>query len=218
MNSGSLTLKEQLWLEQIVQQYGKAQAIQSFSELDGLLSAVLSGPLAIEPDVWLVALWGGEKQIPKWKNERELTRFMNLAFQHLNDLADQLADFPQQYQPVYTLEDTDTHPPQAIGRWCAGYMRGVALTDWSALPDTLRPELALIEGQQQIIAVPSSSTDQNHLGEQVRRAALALHDYWLTQPEAHEVRQFPIVSAAKPGRNDPCPCGSGKKFKKCCGA
>ena len=22
---------------------------------------------------------------------------------------------------------------------------------------------------------------------------------------------------SKPGRNDPCPCGSGKKFKKCCG-
>jgi preprotein translocase subunit SecA len=21
----------------------------------------------------------------------------------------------------------------------------------------------------------------------------------------------------KPGRNDPCPCGSGKKYKKCCG-
>ena len=21
---------------------------------------------------------------------------------------------------------------------------------------------------------------------------------------------------AKPGRNDPCPCGSGKKYKKCC--
>jgi hypothetical protein len=25
------------------------------------------------------------------------------------------------------------------------------------------------------------------------------------------------LSAPKPGRNDPCPCGSGKKFKKCCG-
>jgi preprotein translocase subunit SecA len=24
-------------------------------------------------------------------------------------------------------------------------------------------------------------------------------------------------SGAKVGRNDPCPCGSGKKFKKCCG-
>ena len=24
-------------------------------------------------------------------------------------------------------------------------------------------------------------------------------------------------STPKPGRNDPCPCGSGKKYKKCCG-
>ncbi len=28
----------------------------------------------------------------------------------------------------------------------------------------------------------------------------------------------PIVNANKAGRNDPCPCGSGKKYKKCCGA
>lgn len=27
-----------------------------------------------------------------------------------------------------------------------------------------------------------------------------------------------IVKGAKIGRNDPCPCGSGKKYKKCCGA
>ncbi|WP_372996452.1 preprotein translocase subunit SecA [Lutispora sp.] len=27
----------------------------------------------------------------------------------------------------------------------------------------------------------------------------------------------PIVKEAKIGRNDPCPCGSGKKYKKCCG-
>ncbi len=25
-------------------------------------------------------------------------------------------------------------------------------------------------------------------------------------------------AAAMPGRNDPCPCGSGRKYKKCCGA
>ena len=27
----------------------------------------------------------------------------------------------------------------------------------------------------------------------------------------------PTVAEPKVGRNDPCPCGSGKKFKKCCG-
>ena len=27
-----------------------------------------------------------------------------------------------------------------------------------------------------------------------------------------------IAKSEKVGRNDPCPCGSGKKYKKCCGA
>ncbi len=27
-----------------------------------------------------------------------------------------------------------------------------------------------------------------------------------------------VIKEMEPGRNDPCPCGSGKKYKKCCGA
>lgn len=29
--------------------------------------------------------------------------------------------------------------------------------------------------------------------------------------------RIPTVKTKKPGRNDPCPCGSGKKYKNCCG-
>ncbi len=36
------------------------------------------------------------------------------------------------------------------------------------------------------------------------------------QQEAEEVKQEPIVKEEEPGRNDPCPCGSGKKYKNCC--
>ncbi len=32
-----------------------------------------------------------------------------------------------------------------------------------------------------------------------------------------EVKKTPIKKGEKVGRNDPCPCGSGKKYKKCCG-
>ena len=35
--------------------------------------------------------------------------------------------------------------------------------------------------------------------------------------EGEMVKSQPI-SVTKIGRNDPCPCGSGKKYKKCCGA
>jgi uncharacterized protein YecA (UPF0149 family) len=37
--------------------------------------------------------------------------------------------------------------------------------------------------------------------------------------QADRERLAPIRrDAPKVGRNDPCPCGSGKKYKKCCGA
>jgi preprotein translocase subunit SecA len=37
-------------------------------------------------------------------------------------------------------------------------------------------------------------------------------------PEGGGVKITFVRETAKVGRNDPCPCGSGKKFKKCCGA
>jgi len=40
---------------------------------------------------------------------------------------------------------------------------------------------------------------------------------WYFVEEANR-KPEPIVKGKQPGRNDPCPCGSGKKFKKCCGA
>ena len=37
------------------------------------------------------------------------------------------------------------------------------------------------------------------------------------RPEGTGVTRKPVRSTEKVGRNDPCPCGSGKKYKKCCG-
>ena len=36
-------------------------------------------------------------------------------------------------------------------------------------------------------------------------------------PEQHHVETV-VHEGPRIGRNDPCPCGSGKKYKKCCGA
>lgn len=38
------------------------------------------------------------------------------------------------------------------------------------------------------------------------------------QQPLRQGKKVPIVTGPKIGRNDPCPCGSGKKYKKCCGA
>ncbi|MDD2190011.1 MAG: SEC-C metal-binding domain-containing protein [Eubacteriales bacterium] len=48
-------------------------------------------------------------------------------------------------------------------------------------------------------------------------------DNILTEEKRQEIvmnwkKSKTVVKDKKPGRNDSCPCGSGKKFKKCCGA
>jgi preprotein translocase subunit SecA len=53
----------------------------------------------------------------------------------------------------------------------------------------------------------------NDLVDQNQQAA-AQHD---TRESAAPQRRMPITREKLPGRNDPCPCGSGKKFKNCHG-
>lgn len=48
-------------------------------------------------------------------------------------------------------------------------------------------------------------------------------EWVLTEDQRNEIykdfkRSKTVVKEKEPGRNDPCPCGSGKKYKKCCGA
>ncbi|MEB2861508.1 UPF0149 family protein, partial [Staphylococcus sp. GCP4] len=109
-----------------------------------LLTAVLSSPQEIEPAQWLVAVWGGADYVPRWASEKEMTRFMNLAFQHMADTAERLNEFPEQFEPLFGLREVDGSELTIVEEWCFGYMRGVALSDWSTLPDSLKPALEAI--------------------------------------------------------------------------
>jgi preprotein translocase subunit SecA len=51
-----------------------------------------------------------------------------------------------------------------------------------------------------------------------RKKEREMADLQFVGGEASASSQKPVVKQQKAGRNDPCPCGSGKKYKKCCGA
>lgn len=55
------------------------------------------------------------------------------------------------------------------------------------------------------------------LGEQLRSYAVGRELEAELEGDALYLPSVPFVAPPKVGRNDPCPCGSGKKFKKCCG-
>ncbi|MBL8369352.1 MAG: SEC-C domain-containing protein, partial [Candidatus Accumulibacter sp.] len=50
--------------------------------------------------------------------------------------------------------------------------------------------------------------------EKLPQAVTEIYRFWVAQRSIKTIRR----ETPKVGRNDPCPCGSGKKFKKCCGA
>ena len=55
--------------------------------------------------------------------------------------------------------------------------------------------------------------DENVIETDLSRAA---EDFHPTE-EVEEIARLPEQHGEKIGRNDPCPCGSGKKYKQCCG-
>ena len=54
--------------------------------------------------------------------------------------------------------------------------------------------------------------------EPIKRVQVAKGNIESIGGDASVVKKKPIIKKEKIGRNDPCPCGSGKKYKKCCGA
>ncbi|MBN2108750.1 MAG: SEC-C domain-containing protein, partial [Deltaproteobacteria bacterium] len=54
--------------------------------------------------------------------------------------------------------------------------------------------------------------------EEVERRPEQPSKYVLSRGEEAAEKKPTVRAAPKVGRNDPCPCGSGKKYKKCCGA
>ena len=79
----------------------------------------------------------------------------------------------------------------------------------AAGPDSAEPQLAAAAGARHAPAVA------RELERRQQRHQRELQ--YQTGPAQAEPPK-PVRAGAKIGRNDPCPCGSGKKYKKCCGA
>jgi len=181
MQQGPLTAEELEWLDDILAQYGTDDAVLDASELDGLLTAVLSAPETISPERLQVMIWGGENHFPAWDTVDQ-ERFNGLVTQHLNDIAERLRDYPEQFEPLFGTSSVEDLEVTIVEEWCIGYMRGVELSDWSALPEHLQPALHAIalHGREENFAELEKMTAEEfeQSVESIRHAALELAGNW----------------------------------------
>ena len=145
------------------------------------------------------------------------------------DIRGVVADMPPEEQAAFAKEDL----PAFAQVWALGFMFAVESwpDEWTAprdkdaakwLDGALQAIVAMTEddtGTPEVSPLseegtPSTSIARlNAFGEAIW-AVYDLRELWKTLgPKVETLRK-----EATPGRNDPCSCGSGKKYKKCCGA
>ena len=199
--------------------------------LDGYLVAIAIGPTSLRPSDWLPGVWGRNRDdAPAFESMEEAKLIVDLILRHFNSIIESLEQDPDRFEPLFGTFTSLDSPGEWIDGdgWASGFLQGIALCqqDWQPLFDDeqgqqwLRP-MTLI-GADEITAELSRRPDlRAEHAKQIPASVAAIYRYWLPYRQAVHERLLAATmrrSAPKVGRNDPCPCGSGKKFKKCCGA
>jgi len=199
------------------------------SELDGFLAGILVCPTLVLPGEWLPEVWGSDRtadQSPVFETEQQAKDITEHIMAHYNLVARALLAGRGRYEAVY---DVDTRNDDTLWEiWIEGFARAMALrpSGWASIAASDRGTRAALAGLQALteIADGTSSRPKTEIDELTKMAPDLipawiddLHAWRIAQPHAASVRSG-LPSSSKVGRIEPCPCGSGRKYKKCCGA
>jgi len=200
---------------------GMDEGVLDVSELDGLFTAVVSGPVTIMPSRWLPAVWGDFE--PTWESLEDYEAFVSILMRQMNGIAAMLMEEPEAFAPMYLERIWKGKTTVVVDEWCEGYMRGVGLAaeEWRAggqeVESLLAPIRAFTEESDWQAHDIADHEQVEDLRDSIAPNVQAIHAYWLARRERTPGPTTPIRGATRQiGRNDPCPCGSGKKYKKCC--
>lgn len=197
-------------------------------EMDGFFAALICAPSLIPPSVYLEEIWGGEEE--PFETEEELEEFFNLAIRHWNSVSRQLDTKDEIFIPWLAIEEGEELPRG--NRWALGFLRGIELSGegWDEILSSededkfamILPVLALAHEND---PDPELRTWETPPDEERRKEVIAglcltakmIYDYF--RPHRLREARHTILRRTGPkiGRNDPCYCGSGKKYKRCCG-
>lgn len=191
--------------------------VLEFYRVHGLLAAVLTAPTLIPPLVWMRTLLGEE---PNFQSQAQAEEVMGLMMRLYNQINDELR--AGEFIPMDDQDD------DALRDWCGGYLEGAQLDPkWAqdqALWSRILPVHIVATDGRQLIGEPDVDgtviTDVTAKVEQCRAVLVdwCQETFDLVDPERRGGGPTPVRTPprTKVGRNDPCPCGSGKKYKKCC--
>jgi uncharacterized protein len=95
------------------------EGILCVSELDGFLTAIVSGPTTVVPSRWLPAVWGDFAAA--WGSIDEADIFMSLIVRLMNFNALVLMEDPESFEPLFLESERDGEKVLIVDEWCEGF-------------------------------------------------------------------------------------------------
>jgi len=186
-------------------------------EMDGYLTGILITP-DLDTSDWVTGLW--DKR-PGPEHEADLMNIMGGVVARRVAIETELEKGWPGFQPSFARPG-EKADHEKVRTWVRGFWKAMELNIeyWAEVgeDDRTRDLIGLFSPFIDIGAVIEEHDDANQIRDEyialmpralvsLRKLAL-LHDGKRAALKTHRV--------AKVGRNDPCVCGSGKKFKRCC--
>lgn len=200
--------------------------------LEGFLTAIAIGPNFVATSDWLPWIWdphAGEFAANSSSTD-QFSKIVTLILRHYNCIVHVFSTNPTSFEPLFLRAH----------RWraadcCEGFLNGLIFyyEAWDILsleqPTWFKPFLLLTVEAEGAGPMPEEAES---LINQIAPALASIHAHWQSKLGQYPAGLFnndfdddgpmfntPVIrDGPKIGRNDPCPCDSGKKFKKCCGA
>jgi uncharacterized protein len=194
-------------------------------ELDGYLTGIVVSPDLLLPSRWLGRIWGEDE--PIFDNEGQLQTVISAVMDHYNAIIAALdagfkkleAQQPIDYRPLF-LATGDKPKHDVVRTWICGFGKAMALAPegWCSIAEDERTQILLAPligflDTNNPEFEPAENIDEllDKAAAEIPRVTILLRKVAQFSSRNHTAHQTKIR------RNDPCPCGSGLKYKRCCG-
>jgi uncharacterized protein len=198
----------------------------TMDSLHGYLTSLAIGPEEVLIAEWLPRVWGSfAEQGPKFSSAKEGQRITGLIARFMNEVMITFEVAPKEFEPLFCEHEWEGRMLLDGDAWAWGFWEGINLRAevWAPIWDSniaelVRPIylLGAEEVEEEEMALADDPVKRHKLAVEMEAAIPEIRKFWapLRKSAVAQVQR----DAPKVGRNDPCPCGSGKKHKKCCGS
>jgi uncharacterized protein len=211
----------------------------SYHQLQGFMFTIASAPDVVPPSEWLPQVFDGGE--PVYDSKDQLESVLGQIMQLYNEVNEAILTHPASLPddcPIRADAMANFDDDAPLAQWSRGFITGHQWLEASweiELPQEMDEEIGSAmfalcffgsrqiadaymadrAGQQPIESIadtirslfPDALSCYAKIGRTIGAVTAEV------QAEAEAARRAPKV-----GRNAPCPCGSGRKYKKCCGA